>query len=115
MFLFDLPAFEGGETRGSVAKALGPTEVAGIRDLVAAGVPSTVFIVAGAGDLVARCLARLRTELAERLGLVLPTSLCSAQIARLAAVSPSTARRLYERGLAALRERLGATCPRKTD
>jgi aspartyl-tRNA synthetase len=63
-------AFEADAVRGSAAKALSESELAAIHALTGALDPATVFIIAGDGALVAKCLSRLRTELATRLGLI---------------------------------------------
>jgi len=61
---------EEGEHRGSVARALSAEEQGAIRSLTGAEAGHTVFIVAGSADLVAKCLGRLRQELARRLDII---------------------------------------------
>jgi aspartyl-tRNA synthetase len=68
----------GGEHRGSVAKALGTDEQGAIVSLAGAEPGHTVFIVAGKAALVAKCLGRLRQELARRLNLIPEGELCFA-------------------------------------
>jgi len=67
----------GGGVRGSVAKFLGPSEIAAIRSLAgvdaartqADGDAATCLIVAGEPDVARECLGRLRVHLASELGL----------------------------------------------
>ena len=68
----------GGESRGSVAKALTAEEQGAIFELTGAQPGHTVFIVAGHAALVAKCLGRLRQDLARRLNLIPEGELCFA-------------------------------------
>jgi aspartyl-tRNA synthetase len=63
-------AYEGAEVRGSVARFLSEAETTRIAELTEAGEGHTVLMVAGAPDMVATCLGRLRPELARRLDLI---------------------------------------------
>ena len=64
-----------GSPRGSVARFLSETEIAGLAETSGAGPGQTLFIVAGDDALVAKCLGRLRLELGSRLDLVDETQL----------------------------------------
>ncbi len=68
----------GGEHRGSVAKALSAAEQEAIFQRTGAEPGQTVFMVAGKPALVAKCLGRLRQELARRLNLIPEGELCFA-------------------------------------
>ena len=68
----------GGEHRGSVAKALSSAEQEAIFEQTGAQAGHTVFMVAGKPALVAKCLGRLRQELARRLNLIPEGELCFA-------------------------------------
>ncbi len=66
---------EDGSVRGSVSRFLSEAEVADLAEASGAEPGHTLFIMAGDDALVAKCLGRLRTELADRLELIDPDQL----------------------------------------
>jgi len=73
-------AFAEGAVRGSVAKFLAESEIAAVRERTGAAEGTTLLIVAGPDDLVGKVLGRLRTEVAQQLGLIPPDELAFAWV-----------------------------------